>query len=103
MIKVSVMYPNNDGGRFDIDYYCTGHMDLVREKLGAACKRIAVDYGLGGGAPGSQPTYVAIGHLHFDSVDVFQAAFGPHADVIMADLANFTNIQPTIQISDVRM
>ena len=103
MIKVSVMYPNDEGSRFDIDDYCGRHMALVREKLGTACTRIAVDHGLGGGAPGSRPTYVAIGHLYFESLDVFQAAFGPHADAIMADLANFTNNQPTIQISDVRM
>ena len=95
--------PLDEPIRHAIDDYCKRHMALVHEKLGPACTRITVDFGLGGGAPGSKPTYVAIGHLHFDSLEIFQTAFGPHADAIMADLANFTNIQPTIQISDVRM
>jgi uncharacterized protein (TIGR02118 family) len=39
----------------------------------------------------------------FDSVDAFQAAFGPHAKTIMADIPNYTDIQPTIQISEAKM
>jgi uncharacterized protein (TIGR02118 family) len=44
-----------------------------------------------------------MGHLYFDSATDFQAAFGPHADAIMADIPNYTDIQPTIQISEVRI
>jgi len=33
MFKVSVMYPNQEGARFDIDYYRTKHMELVRKHL----------------------------------------------------------------------
>lgn len=103
MIKVSVIYPNSTGAKFDIGYYLGTHMPLVRTKLGAALKQMAVEHGLAGGAPGSAPPYVAMGHLYFDSVDVFQASFAPHAKAIMADLANFTNVQPVIQISEVKM
>ena len=42
-----------------------------------------------------------MGHLFFGSVPAFEQAFGPHAPEIMNDLPNFTNIQPTIQISNV--
>jgi uncharacterized protein (TIGR02118 family) len=42
-------------------------------------------------------------HLLFDSVDRFQASFGAHAPEIMADIPNYTNIQPIIQISEVKM
>lgn len=103
MIKVSVLYPNDSGAKFDMAYYCKTHMDLVRSKLGAACKKIAVEQGLAGGAPGAPATYVAMGHLYFDSVEAFQGAFGPHAGAIMGDLPNFTNTQPTVQISEVKM
>jgi uncharacterized protein (TIGR02118 family) len=44
-----------------------------------------------------------MGHLYFDSVAEFQASFGPHAEAIMADIPNYTNVQPVIQISDVKM
>ena len=103
MIKVSVMYPKTDSSRFDIDYYCNRHMPMVQQKLGGALKRMAVDHGLGGGTPGSNPLYAAIGHLFFDSVDAFQAAFGPHAKEIMADIPNYTNVQPAVQISEVKL
>ena len=103
MIKVSVLYPSGDGKTFDIDYYCRSHMPMVQQKLGAACKRIAVEQGLSGGQAGSKPAYLAMGHLYFDSLDAFQTAFAPHAKAIMADIPNYTNIEPVIQISDVKI
>lgn len=101
MIKVSVMYPNSDGCKFDFDYYCKSHLPMVQDKLGAACTGIAADKGMAGGAPGTKPTYVAVAHLFFESVDAFKSAFGPHADAIMADIPNYTNVQPEVQISEV--
>ncbi|MBW1790011.1 MAG: EthD family reductase, partial [Deltaproteobacteria bacterium] len=38
-----------------------------------------------------------------DSVEAFQGAFGPHAEAIMTDIPNYTDVQPTIQISEVKM
>ena len=46
MIKVSVFYPNNEGSKFDMNYYCNTHMPMVRQKLGAACKGAAVEQGI---------------------------------------------------------
>jgi len=103
MVKVSVMYPNSEGSTFDMAYYCSRHMPLVREKLGAALKGSAVDQGIGGPEPGSPAPYLAICHLLFESVEAFQASFGPHAQAILSDIPNFTNTQPTIQISEVKM
>jgi len=103
MIKVSVFYPNNEGAKFDIDYYCNKHIPMVRQKLGAACKNAAVEQGIAGATPGSRPAFIALGHLYFDSVEAFQTAFGPHAEAIMADIPNYTDIQPTLQISDVKI
>ena len=103
MIKVSVLYPYKDGVGFDMTYYLNSHIPMVRAKLGAACKGAAVEQGVAGGAPGTQPTYVAMGHLLFDTVDSFRAAFAPHAATIMADIPNYTAIQPVIQISEVKL
>jgi len=101
MIKVSVFYPNKAGSKFDIDYYCNKHMPMVKTALGAACKRADIDQGLGGPAPGSPATYVAMCHLYFDSVEAFQTAFGPHSETIMGDIPNYTDLQPIIQVSEV--
>jgi hypothetical protein len=46
MIKVSVMYPNTPGGRFDHDYYRDKHMPLVKARMGDACKSYTVDKGI---------------------------------------------------------
>ena len=103
MIKVSVLYPNEKGKKFDMDYYCNSHIPMVQKKLGAELKGGAVEQGLSGAEPGSPATYVAMGHLLFDSVEAFQRAFGPHAETIMADVPNYTDIQPVLQISEVKM
>jgi uncharacterized protein (TIGR02118 family) len=102
MIKVSVLYPNGNDSKFDMAYFCDTHLSLVREKLGSACKQIDVEQGLSGAEPGSPATYAVMGHLYFDSVEDFQDSFGPHADTLMGDIPNYTNVQPVIQISEVK-
>ena len=101
MIKVSVMYPNKPGARFDHNYYANTHMPLVKTKMGSALNSYTVDKGLAGGAPGQPATYVAMCHLFCDSVEKFQAGFGPHAEAIMADIPNYTDLSPVLQISEV--
>ena len=103
MIKVSVMYPNALDANFDIEYYYNTHMPLVEEVLGDALKSGTVDYGVAGGAPGEMAPFIAMGHLIFDSVDSFQNAFEPHAEKLMADIPNYTNIQPQFQISEIKL
>lgn len=101
MIKVSVMYPHQPGARFDMDYYRDRHMPMIRQRMGAACLHYAIDSGIGGGRPGAPPPYAAMCHIHCDSVEAFDAAFGPHAKEILADVPNYTDLQPVMQISDV--
>jgi uncharacterized protein (TIGR02118 family) len=103
MIKVSVFYPNEEGKRFDTGYYFEKHVPLVQEKLGAAVKGLAVEQGLGGVEPGSKPAYLMMFHLTFDSLEAFQGAMGPHFPAISADIPNYTNIMPLIQISEVKI
>src|ERR1700759_853280 len=100
MIKVSVMYPNTPGAKFDHAYYKDKHMPLVKARMGEACKFYTVDKGVAGGAPDAPATYVAMCHIFCDSVEAFQKGFGPHAKEIMADIPNYTDLAPVIQISD---
>ena len=103
MIKVSVLYPYKEGVGFDISYYLNSQITMVPGKICESCQGAAVEQGLGGGAPGTHPAYIAMGHLLFDSVELFQAAFAPHAAAIMADIPNYTALQPVIQISEVKL
>ena len=101
MIKVSVMYPNTPGNRFNHEYYRDKHMPLVKARMGEACKYYTIDKGLAGGAPGALATYVGMCHIFCESVEAFQAGFGPHEKEIMADITNYTDLSPVIQISEV--
>ncbi len=101
MIKVSVMYPNTPGARFDHDYYRTTHMPLVKSRMGDNCRSYTIDKGLAGGAPGSPAVYVGMCHIFCDSVETFQKGFGPHAQEIMGDVKNYTDLTPIMQISEV--
>jgi uncharacterized protein (TIGR02118 family) len=103
MIKVSVLYPNAADATFDMAYYLNSHMPMVKRKLEPALKGMFVDEGLGGGQPGVAPAYVAMCHLMFDSVEAFQSTFGTHSPEILADIPNYTNTQPTVLISQVKM
>lgn len=101
MIKVSVMYPNKPGARFDHTYYRDKHMPLVSGRMGATCKFYTVDKGLAGGAPGEPAAYIAMCHIYCDSVESFQSGFGPHVKEIMGDIPNYTDLTPVVQISEV--
>ena len=101
MIKVSVIYPNTPGVRFNHEYYRDKHMPLVKDRMGDNCKYYTIDKGLAGAAPGSEATYISMGHIFCESIESFQAGFGPHAEEIMADIPNYTDVTPTIQISEV--
>ncbi|HLF30587.1 MAG TPA: EthD family reductase [Xanthomonadales bacterium] len=101
MIKVSVMYPNTTGSRFDHDYYRDKHMPLVKARMGDRCRHYTVDKGLAGGAPGEPAQYVAMCHIFCDSIDDFQAGFTPHLEEIMRDIPNYTDLSPVVQISEV--
>ncbi len=101
MIKVSVMYPDKPGARFDHDYYRDKHLPLVKEKIGAALTHYTIDKGLSGGAPGSAPPYIAMCHLFFESIEAFQSDFFPQAKAIMADVPNYTDLSPELMVSEV--
>ena len=101
MIKVSVMYPNQPGARFNHEYYRDTHMPLVASRMGSACKYYTVDKGLAGGAPDTPPTYVGMCHIFVDTIEAFQAGMGKHGNEIRGDIPNYTDIAPVIQISEV--
>ena len=101
MIKLSVMYQYKPGAGFDHTYYRDKHMPLVKARMGEAYRFYTIDKGLAGKAPAEPETYVAMCHIYCDSVESFQGAFGPHAKEIMADIPNYTDLAPVIQVSEV--
>jgi len=100
MVVFSVLYPASQGARFDKAYYDATHIPLVKQAFQATgLTGVRVLYGLSGGAEPSAP-YVAIAHLEFEGPEALQASLtGARAGEVMADIANFTDIQPITQIS----
>ena len=101
MIKVTILYPNGDGKKFDIDYYSNKHMPMVASLLGDSLKLFEIDKGIAGRTPDEPIPYLAIGYLYFDRLSAYQNSFGPNAEKIRKDIPNYTNIQPVVQISEV--
>lgn len=104
MIKVSILYPRKEGGRFDTKYYTETHMPMSVERLGVhpGFRGVSGECGLDDAVPGNAATYVAMCHFLFDRVGDFINAFTPHASVLQGDMPNYTNIEPVIQFSEVK-
>jgi uncharacterized protein (TIGR02118 family) len=103
MIRVSVLYPNAADTKFDMAYYLSRHIPMVRRLLGSALKGVSVEHGISGAEPGSPAPYIATGHLLFDSVQTFQVSFAPHAKEIMEDIPKYTNSEPLLQIGEIKL
>ena len=101
MIKVSVIYPNSPGVRFDHDYYRDKHLPLIKSRMGAGLKYYTIDKGRAGKTPDAPATYVAACHLMCDSIEAYRSSFGPHAQEIDGDIRYFTGVTPMVQISEV--
>ena len=103
MVKVSVLYPNREGMKFDMAYYLNYHIPMVRQRLGSALKIVSVEQGISGKAAGSPAPYATTCHLLFDSVQAYQTSFGRHAQEIVEDIPKYTDAQPLIQIGEVKI
>ncbi len=101
MIKVSVLYPNEEGKKFDMDYYTGKHMPMVQSRLDSmGLLRIEVERGVSSADPNAPAPFVAIGVLYFNKVEEVHEAFKNHGREIMGDIPNYTDISPQIQISE---
>ena len=101
MIKVTIMYPNSEGKTFDMDYYANKHMPMLAQLFGDSLKGLEIDKGISGRTPEEPIPYLAIGYLYFEQLSAYRNSFGPHAEQILGDIPNYTNIQPVVQISEV--
>jgi uncharacterized protein (TIGR02118 family) len=102
MITLHVLYPNKDGAKFDMDYYLTSHIPMLKRVLGSALKGCIVEQGLGGHPdPGKKAEFAVLCHLRFDSVQSYQQAFGAAGAQLRNDVANYSSEPPIAQLSDV--
>jgi uncharacterized protein (TIGR02118 family) len=88
-----VFYPSSEGSTFDHDYYRKTHVPLCLQAWGLA--KAEIDKGVDG-------PYVAAVHFEFGSVEDMKTALAAEATgKVMADVANYTNITPVLQTSEI--
>lgn len=101
MIKVTVLYPNGEGKKFDMNYYANKHIPLVQHLFGDAMKGASIDKGVSSGTQAMPVPYLAIGYLYFENISAYEDGLKPNLEKILVDIPNYTNITPVIQISEV--
>ena len=99
-ITVTVMYPNTPGSKFDMEYYMGSHFDLVGKLWGPKLKSARVIKGVATPDPDTPPPFQVIAILEFESTEDLQAAMDEHGEEVMGDVPNFTDLTPTVQISE---
>jgi len=96
MQYVSVTYPSKPDARFDFDYYMKKHIPMVEGIVG---KKIEVRRGISS-ATGSPAAFVCMAAIPIDSMAAFQLILAQHGAEILADIPNYTNIEPLIQFDE---
>lgn len=101
MYSLTVNYPISEGSTFDMDYYQHSHMPLVAKLLADyGYQGYVLHTGVGAG-PASQELAHSRVELIFDTPESLQAGLAAKSAEIMADIPNYTNINPEMSFSDV--
>jgi uncharacterized protein (TIGR02118 family) len=97
---VTVLYPNTPGVTFDFDYYLKQHATLIDRLYGGSIAKLELRRG--SATPQGLPApFVAIINIWIADQAAFDAAGAKHGATLIADVPNFTNTMPTIQIDEI--
>jgi uncharacterized protein (TIGR02118 family) len=97
---ITVLYPNTPDTKFDFEYYKSHHIPLILRLYGRGIAKIQLRRGVAT-QDGSPIPYVAVVNIWIGSQKVFDDASAKHAKELIADVPNFTNAHPTIQIDEI--
>jgi uncharacterized protein (TIGR02118 family) len=97
MQRVTVLYPNATDTKFDFDYYLSKHVPWVASLVG---QQIEVRRGISA-LDGSRAPFVCVATIFIKSAEEFHSIFAQHGQKIVADISNYTNSQPILQIDEV--
>ena len=102
MIKVTVLYPNEEGKDFDFDYWGGSHMEMVHRLLDpVGLIRSELERGVSAADPNAPAPFRAMATLYFGTTDEVHEGFRAHGREILGDIKNYTDIGPQYQISEV--
>jgi len=93
---MSVLYPNKEGARFDFEYYMQKHIPFANELLGHPFKVTKGIESIEGGLP----IFLCSARMEVGTVEEFLPVLSQHAEALMNDFPNYTNIIPVIQFDE---
>jgi uncharacterized protein (TIGR02118 family) len=97
---ITVLYPNKPGVTFDFEYYLKHHATLIDRLYGASIAKLELRRG-SATPDGSPAPHIAIINIWIADQAAFDAAGVKHGATLIADVPNFTNTLPVIQIDEI--
>ena len=85
-----------------MEYYENKHMPMVAAFLGNNLQFYEIDKGIAGRTPNDKVPYLAVGYFYVKDMAAYNNVISQHKEAIISDFKNYTNIQPVIQVSEVR-
>ena len=102
MIKVTVLYPNEEGKSFNFEYWSGPHMEIVHRSLDSmGLQKSELEKGVSAADPNAPAPFLAMATLYFNTTDEVHEGFKTHGREILGDIKNYTDISPQFQISEV--
>ncbi|MFY0681588.1 MAG: EthD family reductase [Thalassovita sp.] len=98
-VSLQVLYPVGDDTHFDHDYYAATHIPLVGSHMGEHIESTSISKGIAGG-PDVPAGFYVVATMAFAGMDNLQAALEV-AGPVLADIPNFTNVEPKMLIGEV--
>lgn len=100
MFRSLAMFPKTPGSRFDMDYFLNKHLPLVKT-LFKHTGLISIDVEIGVALAPPHPAlgYTVITALTFNTLEALEQATASNSARLRADIPNFTNVQPLIQVN----
>lgn len=75
---------------------------MVAGFIGSNLKFYEIDKGVAGRTANDKAPFAAIGYFYINDVNEYNKAIGQNREAIISDFKNYTNIQPVVQISEVK-
>jgi uncharacterized protein (TIGR02118 family) len=101
VIRVTALYLNGDGARFDHSYYRSVHLPLA-ERLMRPLGLLWVEGDVPLPRPdGRRSTLLAQTHAYFATEEQSRAAIAAVIPQLAADVSNYTNVTPRLECHEV--
>jgi uncharacterized protein (TIGR02118 family) len=92
---ITVLYPSGPDAKFDFDYYKSHHIPLIMRLYGKGVAKMEIRRTVSTADAPPAP-YLAVINIWVGSQKAFDDATKKHAQELIDDVPNFTNMRPVI-------